>query len=87
MLLVWKQLDSESHQFEFMRGRTACAGVNFMRWNFPEEMPGVFDRSCGGSFSFHRFLQCPTTLNAAGRWQNQTPFWQDSLDPAVGDGR
>ena len=26
-------------------------------------------------------------LSMRQRWQNQTPFWQDSLDPAVGDGR
>jgi hypothetical protein len=54
---------------------------------FSEEMPRVFDRGCGGPFPFYRFPKCSTTFNAAGRWQNQTSFWQDSLDPAVGDGR
>ena len=52
MFLVWKQQDSESHQFEFMRGRTACAGVNFVRRNFPEEMPGFFTGAVVDNFLF-----------------------------------
>ena len=41
---------------------TACACINFVRWDFSAKMPGVFDWSCGGPFPFHRFLLCSTAL-------------------------